>query len=352
MNLLFITRKYPPMVGGMEKMSFALAKEFQKNANTTLITWGKSQKYLPFFLISAFLKSLYLIPSKKIEHIHLGDGLLSPLGVLLKYLFGIKTTITIAGLDITFKFPPYQFLIPKCVAKLDKVICISNATLEECVKRGIPREKCIFIPCGVYPEEFQIQATRKDLEKIIDKNLEGKKILITVGRLIERKGVYWFVKHVVPKLNQNALYLVVGDGPEIHRIKSLIDKLDISKQVLLLGKVSDKELKIIYNTADIFLMPNIPIKGDIEGFGIVAIEATSTGLITVASEIEGIKDVITNNRNGYLIESLATELWVTKLKSLLVSTGKRRSDVKQWTFDHFSWNSIGQNYLHTFNFFK
>ncbi|MGH7204355.1 MAG: hypothetical protein ACREHC_07965, partial [Candidatus Levyibacteriota bacterium] len=99
--MLFITRKYPPMIGGLEQLSYALAKEFKRNTNTTLITWGKSQKYLPFFLPFAFLKTVYLIPTKKITHLHLGDALLAPLGLLLKYMFGIKTSVTVAGLDIT-----------------------------------------------------------------------------------------------------------------------------------------------------------------------------------------------------------------------------------------------------------
>src|SRR5256885_11993796 len=201
MKLLFITRKYPPMIGGMEKLSYALAKEFSQQTDATLITWGKSQKFLPYFIPLAFFKSLFLISTKKIEHIHIGDGLLSPLGLLLKTIFGIKTTITIAGLDITFNFPGYQFIVPRCIAKLDKIVCISNSTLDECIKRGIPKEKCVVIPCGVYPEDFIVKANRQDLSKIINKDVKQKKVIITVGRLVPRKGVYWFIDKVMPKLD-------------------------------------------------------------------------------------------------------------------------------------------------------
>jgi hypothetical protein len=141
MNLLYITRKYPPMIGGLEKLSYALAKEFSKNTPTTLITWGKSQKYLPYFIPLAFLKACFLIPMKKIDHLHLGDALLAPVGLLLKIIFNINTSVTVAGLDITFNFPGYQRIIPKCVARLNTIICISEATLEECVKRGICQKR-------------------------------------------------------------------------------------------------------------------------------------------------------------------------------------------------------------------
>src|SRR5258706_11117608 len=128
MKLLYITRKYPPMVGGMEKLSFALAKEFSSSVDTTLITWGGSQKYLPFVYFLFLVKSLYLIPKNKIDHIHIGDALLSPLGLLLKIIFEVKVSVTVHGLDITFNFPGYQYLVPQCASKLDKIICVSNAT--------------------------------------------------------------------------------------------------------------------------------------------------------------------------------------------------------------------------------
>lgn len=332
------------MVGGMEKLSFALAKEFTKNVDTTLITWGKSQKYLPYFLPYAFLKSLYIIPIKRINHLHIGDALLSPLALVLKKIFHIKTTVTVAGLDITWNFPGYQLLVPKCVAQLDKVFCISNATLEECVKRGIPREKCIMIPCGVYPEDFIVKATRSDLEKIVGEKLTDKKVLITVGRLVKRKGVYWFIENVLPKLDKNIIYLVIGDGPERERIVELIHKLNFENRVKLLGKIPDKDLKIIYNTADLFIMPNIKVDNNIEGFGIVAIEASSTGLPVIASNLEGMKDSIIQNRTGILINDSKPIEMLNAIKTVSLS----KDMVKKITLNNYSWGNIGFKYTQSF----
>lgn len=337
------------MVGGMEKLGFALAKEFSRNTDTTLITWGKSQKYLPLIIPLFFLKALYLIPAKKITHIHLGDALLSPLGLLLKILFNLKVTTTVCGLDITYKFPPYQFIVPKCVKRLDKVICISNATLKECTKRGIPADKCIVIPCGVYPGEFLVNASRKDLEKITGKKLTGKKVIITVGRLVERKGVYWFIKNVFPKLDKNIIYLIIGDGPDKQKIANIIKKINAEDRIFLLGKVSDSELKIIYNTSDLFVMPNIPVKGDIEGFGIVALEAASGGIPIVATKTEGIIDALRGlNTNFLQVEPLNKEEFVKQtnkvIKSFKKLTGREKTDNIL-----YSWNNISKNYTSVFN---
>jgi len=344
MKLLYITRKYPPMIGGMEKLSFALAKEFSQQTNTTLIVWGKSQKYLPYFLLMAFVKSVYLISAKKIDHIHIGDGLLSPLGLVLKYLFGIKTSITIAGLDITFDFPGYQLLIPRCVAQLNKVICISESTRKECIKRGVPEKKCYVIPCGVYPEDWVIKATRTDLEKIVGLGLKNKKVIITVGRLVKRKGVYWFIKNIIPELKSNIIYLVIGDGEEKERISNLIKNLKLDDQILLLGQISDKNLKIIYNTADLFIMPNIKIDNNVEGFGIVAIEASSTGLPVIASDMEGISSAVINGKTGNLIESMKKQQFVNAINN----THKfKRQEVTQITKKNYSWKAIGEEYIKT-----
>ena len=340
MKLLFITRKYPPMIGGMEKVSYALAKEFSKKVDTTVVAWGKSQKYLPFFLIKAFVQALYIIPTKKITNIHLGDGMLSPLGLILKRIFKTKTTVTIHGLDITFKQSLYQAIIPKCVAKMDKVICVSNATLQECVKRGISKEKCAVIPWGVYPNEFKINATRKDLEKIVEISLDNKKVLITVGRLVKRKGVYWFIKNVFPKLNDNYIYLVIGEGPERERIENIINKLNLNNRIKLLGRVSDKELKIIYNTADIFVMPNIKVEGDMEGFGIVAIEAASTGLPVIASDLEGIKDAIIEGKTGKLVKYNSR----SELLSAIKITKFNKKHLRKEIFKKYSWTNIVKFY--------
>jgi glycosyltransferase involved in cell wall biosynthesis len=326
----------------MEKLSYALSKEFPKQVPTTTIAWGGSQKWLPYFLPKAFIQALYVIYRKNITNIHLGDGVMAPLGLSLKVITGCKVTITICGLDITYRNWFYQWLIPRCVARLDHVIAISNATLEECVKRGVPATKCVMIPCGVYPEEFIMVATRTDLEQLIKTPLKGKKVLITVGRLVERKGVAWFVENVMPKLGNEYIYAVVGVGPEQERIATLIKDLQLENRVKLLGKISEHDLKVLYNTSDIFVMPNIPVAGDMEGFGIVAIEAASTGLPVVASKTEGIINAVIDNTTGVLIEVNQ----VAEFKGAILS-GPRlsRKNIARATAAKFSWPSIGMTYI-------
>ena len=333
------------MVGGMEQLSYALSLEFPKHEPTMLLTWGKSQKYLPFVIPYFFLKSLFLIPKKGIDHIHIGDGLLSPLGVLLKIIFKLPVTITVVGLDVTFNFPGYQLLIPACLKRLDKIICISSAVKEECIKRGIPEEKCVVIPCGVYPDDWIKNATRRDLETTIYKDIGDKRVIITVGRLVKRKGVAWFAEHVLPKLD-NTIYLIIGEGPEKESIKNIIEKLHLQEKVILLGKIPSEDVKTIYNTTDVFVMPNIPVPHTMEGFGIVAIEASSTGLPVVASNMEGISSAVLDGKTGYLVESMNAEQFIQAIKKAQPLDRKNIADVIR---QHYSWQEIGKEYIKCFS---
>jgi glycosyltransferase involved in cell wall biosynthesis len=341
MKLLFITRKYPPSVGGMENLSYHLAREFKKTPDFKLISWGGSQIWLPFFAIYAFFKASWLIVTRQVNQVHLGDGVLAPVGLAIRTILHTKTTITACGLDITYKLGFYQWLWPKMISKLDKVICISSATLDECVKRGIPKNKCVFIPCGVDPNDFAINATRKDLEKVAGINMNGKKVLVTVGRLVKRKGVAWFIANVLPNLEDDYIYLVAGDGPEKDKIQEIIKSNELQKRVKLLGKISSLDLKILYNTADVFVMPNIPVEGDMEGFGIVAIEASSVGLPVVATNLEGIRDAVIAGKSGYLIDSDSIPSW---LKTIKYADSLQKESITKIIKNEFSWKNIGMMY--------
>jgi hypothetical protein len=92
LQILFITRKYPPAVGGMEKVSYVLGKELSRRHNISLVAWGGSQKWLIWFLPKAFVQALWTTWRRPISVVHLGDGLLAPIGLVLKdtrwwYLF-------------------------------------------------------------------------------------------------------------------------------------------------------------------------------------------------------------------------------------------------------------------------
>jgi phosphatidylinositol alpha-1,6-mannosyltransferase len=339
----------------MEKFCYNFYTNISKLTPTNLIALRKSQKYLPFFYISALTKALF-VSKKNVDIIHIGDALLSPLGVILKFTRKIPVTITVYGLDVIFPNKIYQFIIPKCLKRLDKIICISQETKNECIKRGINPASCSVIPVGLEIFHQVKKADKKKLiEDLIHTNINNKKILLSVGRLIDRKGIPHFLKNIFPAIKNEypeIIYLIVGSGKLKSEINLLIKELGLGNNVYLLENVDDISLNSIYQISDIFVMPNIPVKGDMEGFGIVLLEASSAGLPVVASNIEGIKDAIIDNKNGFLIEPYDTEKYVKVILDLLRDDNKRISigrAGKEITNTYYNWEAISEKYLDVFN---
>jgi glycosyltransferase involved in cell wall biosynthesis len=276
--------------------------------------------------------------------IHLCDGLLAPIGILLKLLAGARVSISIHGLDITYGNLFYQLIIPWCVARLDKVICVSGSTRDECVGRGIPKHKCAVIPNGIRPNEIYLHQPREDnrheLEELLGVSLDDKIVLLTIGRLVERKGVAWFVENVMPHLHPSYHYLIAGDGPQYRHIREVSVKRNVQERVLLLGTVSDEEKKRLFNASDILLMPNITVPHDVEGFGIFAIEAGSCGLPVIASNIQGIKDAVIDRKAGYLVDECDADGFIAKIEEMNLD----REDVRGVVNRTFDWARIYKRY--------
>jgi glycosyltransferase involved in cell wall biosynthesis len=346
MKILFLTRVHPPIIGGLENQSYNLVESFKKiNHGTFVIKNTRGKKFLPLFLPLAYFKAISLIKKNQITHLHLSDGLLAPLGARIKEKTGVKVFATVHGLDITYKNKCYQSKIPKALNQLDKIICISNATKEECIKRGVNKDKIVVVPNGVNVDEFVImedtERLREVLEKKIGITLENKKILLTHGRLVKRKGVEWFINHVMPKLSESYIYLISGDGEERENIKKAIDKNNFQNRVFILGKTNSNILKLLYNSSNLFIMPNIHIEGNLEGFGLVALEAGSCGLPVIASNIEGIPNAIINGKTGWLVKEKDAQEFVTRIKNSEFNKKRIIGIVRE----NFEWGKIAENYL-------
>lgn len=248
-------------------------------------------------------------------------------------------------------------IIPWFVRRLDKVICISNATKEECLRRGVPERKIAVIPNGIsdvfYLEEDK-GGIRRRLEEAYGIELVGKKVLLSVGRLVERKGFHWFIEKVLPELvreDDSFYYILVGDGPLRKRIEDSIIEYGMSNYVFMTGGADNETLKLFYNSADILVMPNLPVEGDMEGFGVVALEASSCGVPVVASDIEGIRDSVIDGVNGYLVE--ANNLKVFKNCILTIYGGSNsKLNPRGFAISEFNWKKIANKYFERLDYGK
>lgn len=334
-------------------MAYELYSRIGKKEKVYFLVWGGSNKWLfvvlPFFLF----KSFFILLTKKVDVIHIGDGSISPMLFFLR-IFKKPIIVTIHALDVTFPNKFYQFCVKNYLRKADKIICISGYAGEECVKRGVSEKNISVIPCGVsddfYMPDKKIYELRGRIEHDAGISLKNKKIILSVGRLVKRKGFHWFAGNVFPiisKRRDDIIYIIAGEGSFREEIEVAVRENKLEEKVILLGRVSDETVKNLYNVADVFVMPNIVVEGDAEGFGLVILEAASCGLPVAASNLEGIKDAVRENKNGFLVEHQNTEAWVKKIEGLLDNENKDaiKKRARIFTINNYNWDNIADLYL-------
>lgn len=331
MKILFITRKYPPSVGGMETVSAGFYQALQPQV-VLLALRKRSQLHLIWWLPWIALRALWL--SRRVQVIHLGDGVLAGLGVWLRWWTGKPVTVTIHGLDITYDKYGYQSYIHWALAKLDAVSAVSPATALH------------------LHNEFQLTAhvipNAIDVEQFpINQELGKNRCLLYVGRMVKRKGCAWFIEQVLPHLPDAHLH-VVGTGKELEQCQQLVQSLQLSDRVRFHGEVSALDLHKHYCSAQALVMPNIIIPGDMEGFGMVALEAGACGLPVVAANIEGIRAVVVDGSTGFLVDSGHVAAWISAVQRVL-TTPFQANLVRQHVANRFSWSQVAGQYQQMFN---
>ncbi|MFW5972743.1 MAG: glycosyltransferase family 4 protein, partial [Bacteroidota bacterium] len=157
-----------------------------------------------------------------------------------------------------------------------------------------------------------------------------------------------FVDSVMPLLPPNVQYWLAGDGPENDTIREAVAARGLEDRVRLLGTLSEADLSRLYRGADLFVMPNVPVPGDMEGFGIVMLEAGLGGLPVVAARLEGIQDVVAEGLNGHFIES--GDAWAFSERiAEYVYNRERLDDASEralsYVREHFGWDAVANRYV-------
>ncbi len=369
MKILFISHSFPPIIGGIENQNFQLTEALKKTeqAKIKIIKNTRGKIWLPIFVPITFLKAFFLM--SRYDVCLLGSGVLAPIGSVLKFFHPKKKFFCIThALDIIFA--EKEGFLPKIYAginipslkKMDKLFMVGNATIEEAVKFGIDRKKCKFIPNGINKNDLVENHTRKELSKIFGKNTQEKKVILRLGRFVPHKGTSWFIDNVMPKLSKNILMIAVGgrvskntagDKDDFLNAEKAIIKNGLESQVRLYPAIPQKELKILLNTVDLVVSPNIKIFGSMEGFGINAIEAGICKRIVLASDLEGLVDAVKDGKNGTIVEHENPEAWVKEINKIFKSKketlSKRGIETAKYVEENYSWDKIAKKYLKEMN---
>jgi len=309
---LLITLDYLPQLGGIAQYWYGL-KTFLPNDSFFILAPKEIQDSIEQNVIRKYFYNNFIWPRwllllfhilrlvKKENFEQFIAGQILPIGTILfllkKFRF-IKTyLVSLHGFDIYSLKSRKKILARYILKNADKIIVNSEFTKQVVLKFNISSQKILKIsPCP------QINIHSKNIQES-DRN---EKIILSVSRLVERKGIDTVLRSLsyVWKVDQTIKYIIVGDGPDKDRLQSIV-KNEISAKwqnnVIFTGGISFADLNNYYQKAGIFILLPREIQGDIEGFGMVYLEAGLFKLPVIATNSGGVADAVKADITGILL---------------------------------------------------
>lgn len=186
------------------------------------------------------------------------------------------------------------------------VIAVSRFTRRELAHLGIEPRRVTIVHPGIEQARFANPPPAPTLEPLRD-----RWVLLTVARLVWRKGQDTVIR-ALPRIAERVPevhYLVVGSGPNEEGLRALAADLGVADRVTFAGRVSDEELPAYYHACDAFIMPTRPSDdgSEVEGFGIVYLEAGAAGKPVIGGRAGGVADAVLDGETGLLVDPLDVE---------------------------------------------
>lgn len=352
-------------IGGMQRVGIDLLKQLEAHpeveVETVILRSERENDYFGFvpFLFRAFTTARSMMKRDDVDAVLFSA---MPSAVLTSILAGTsrETRVPLAaishGHDVIAASSAYQWLVARVFARLDAMLPVSRATGEQCVRRGLPEDRLFVTPNGIEPDRFGDSfpgffTSRQDRRQVLTaafpelagKLNPGDLLLCSVGRQVKRKGNEWFVRNVMPQLNANVHLVLGGKGPESAAIRQAIADTRLGARIHSLGLVAEEKLASLYSGGDLFVMPNIPVDGDMEGFGVVMLEAGLCGMPSIAAQIEGIRDVITDGLNGHFATALDANHFADTINLYAEAPGsldKMSETARSHIIEKFAWSTV------------
>jgi glycosyltransferase involved in cell wall biosynthesis len=271
-----------------------------------------------------------------------------PTGLVLSKMFKIPLIMSVHGGDIydpTKKWSPHRHIILRALIKWilnrsDKVTAQSNNTKNNTKKFYNTKKEIKIIPLGFVRPTFA-NTTREELGL-----RKGLLYLISVGRVVKRKGYEFAIQALSKLANSDINYIIIGEGPELENLKKLAGDLNLHDNVIFLGFVSEERKFQYLSQADIYVLSSLH-----EGFGICLLEAMYCSLPIVATNYGGQTDFLIDGRNALMVPIKDINAMSKKILMLVENEKERftmafnnKEDVKGFYIEQ-----IGEQYLDIFN---
>lgn len=300
---VLITLEYPPQVGGVANYYHSLIRALPLEC----IVLDSTQLPRRWWRVIPWLYRQV----RQQHYTHILVGQILPLGtvaLMIHWLLGRPYSVFVHGMDILVpqRYARKRWLLHKIIHSAHQVIAVSQFTADQ-VKQLEPSALVTVIhPAAHITPKLPI----KPVPNLPDR------FILSVGRLVERKG---FDKVIASLVHfQELHYVIAGNGTDKIRLQQLVETVGVINRVHFYHDLSNPEIAYLYQQCLFLVMPSRQLPdGDVEGFGIVVLEANSFGKAAIGGTAGGMGDAIQHEKTGLLIDGSSSLELVDAIKKML-----------------------------------
>ena len=353
-RILFIARRYPPSVGGIQTYAKELYTRLCQHGTVTLVALGEDSIFhLAWFMPYAFCAAVLHILRHRPDAVFFMDGVTAALAPFLRPFTPARFTVTIHGAELTFRRAFFSHLMRAGARACDRTVMVSRATSALAVRNGLPAEKTRVIYQGIHafiPAGEAHRSLRERFEGTHGLNLRENPVLLNYGRQVRRKGVAEFIETGVPLMRDDIRLFISGGGPVQNDIRDAVASLNLEDRVFVLGWLDDPTLAMLRREAQLFLMPNIHLPHDAEGFGIAPLECMYAGLPVVYFDVDALGESLRDG--GFRVPPGDYPAFVERIHRYLDLPDEdrewERTRVQAFVRAEYSWEKTTAEYMDVF----
>jgi phosphatidylinositol alpha-1,6-mannosyltransferase len=365
-KILCITNDFGPRAGGIETFVIGLIERLPKGyvtvytsqqGDTHLYDQGwfdqfgvtvirdRSKILLPTPRVARAVQKL--IAKENIKVVFFGAA--APLAIMARGLrkVGARKIISLThGHEVWWaKLWPFKLAIRFIGNSVDHLTYLGDFTRDQ-ISLSLSaraRSAMVKIAPGIDTSHFAPQATAAQLRQSL--GITNKKVIVSVGRLVHRKGQDILIS-ALPEILQHhpdAHILMVGEGPYRSELEKLVSKLAVEESITFIGRVQYADLPRYISTGDIFAMPSRSrLAGlEVEGLGIVYLEASACGLPVIAGKSGGAPDAVIEGETGITVDGKSSKDVAKALITLLDDPIKAKAmgmRGREWIDSNWRWD--------------
>ncbi len=369
-KVLLVTNDLGPRAGGIETFVLGLIEGLPKDSLIIYTSSQKGDKAFDAQLLEKFgavvirdrakmllptpritRKAVKILKQQQIKNVWFGAA--APLALMAGKLRSAGASNIVAlthGHEVWWaKIPILKSLLKKIIKDVDHLGYLGDFTKGEIAKISNQPQKFLQIAPGIDTQHFAPKSARGDL---IEKyRLDGRRVIVSVGRLVHRKGQDELVKAMPKILEQfpDAILLFVGEGPIKQMLFNSAKQLGVLPKVVFAGRVSHHDLPDYICLGEIFAMPvRSRFSGlEVEGLGIVYLEASACGLPVIVGNSGGAVDAVLDKKTGLLVDGTKSDQIADAICELLANPERAKqmgADGRDWVINNWQLSSWSEKF--------